>query len=231
MATYAPLRDALHAGRRLVINNTQTDPEVASIRDALAALEIHAHLVLPLMRDGQTVAAFVVHQRRPRNWTEEEAALAAEAAGRAWAEVSRARAETALRDVNAHLGDQIRALARAADAIVWTTDVEGRIVDDSPSWRIFTGQTPEQCIGSAWQDAIHPDDRDSIAVQWADSVRAGTALDTSYRLRHAPSDGWHRIRMHAIPLQQSHRPPHNWLAIGTDLEPDSPPATSSHGAK
>jgi PAS domain S-box-containing protein len=213
-----------------VINNTQTDPEVASIRDALAALEIHAHLVLPLMRDGQTVAAFVVHQRRPRNWTEEEAALAAEAAGRAWAEVSRARAEAALRDVNAQLGEQIRALARAADAVVWTTDAGGLIVEDSASWRMFTGQTPEQCIGSAWQNAVHPDDRDAIAVQWADTAQAGSTFDASYRLRHAPSGGWRRVRMHAVPLQQSHRPPHDWLAICTGLESSSPSATSSPDA-
>jgi DNA-binding response OmpR family regulator/anti-sigma regulatory factor (Ser/Thr protein kinase) len=112
MAAYAPLTDAIHAGRRLVIRDTQTDPAVASIRDALAELHIHAHLVVPLMRDGRSVSAFAVHQRVARDWTEEEVTLVEEIAGRAWAEVSRARAEAELRRVNAQMRDQLRSLTR-----------------------------------------------------------------------------------------------------------------------
>jgi two-component system CheB/CheR fusion protein len=123
-----------------------------------------------------------------------------------------------LRDVNARLGDQIRALAQAAEAVVWTTDAQGRIVDDSASWRMFTGETREGSLGSSWRDAIHPDDRDAIVAQWTDAARDGTTLDASFRLRHAPSGGWHRVRLRATPLQQSHRPPNEWLVICTDLE-------------
>jgi signal transduction histidine kinase/DNA-binding response OmpR family regulator len=99
MADYAPLADAIHAGHRLVISDTQTDPFVAPIRDRLAALNIGAQLVIPLMRDGLSVAAFAVHQQKPRGWTDEDVAIAEESAGRAWAEVTRARAETGLRAI------------------------------------------------------------------------------------------------------------------------------------
>ncbi len=35
----------------------------------------------------------------------------------------------------------------------------GVVVEDSPSWRAFTGQTHEQWQGFGWLDALHPDDR------------------------------------------------------------------------
>jgi DNA-binding response OmpR family regulator len=108
MDAYAPLARAILAGRRLVIENTQTDPYVRDIRESLAQLQIGAHLVLPLVRDGGSTVALAVHHREPRPWTAEEIAIAEEAAGRAWAEVERARAEAALRESE----ERFRALAQ-----------------------------------------------------------------------------------------------------------------------
>jgi GAF domain-containing protein len=107
---FAPLARAIRAGRRLAIEDTQTDPYVHDIRDALAEIQIGAHLVLPLVRNGHSSVALAVHQRTARRWTSEEIAIAEEAAGRAWAEVERARAEAALRESE----QRYRALAQAA---------------------------------------------------------------------------------------------------------------------
>ncbi|MBV9415400.1 MAG: GAF domain-containing protein, partial [Solirubrobacterales bacterium] len=84
-------------GRRLAIDDTQRDPYVADIHDALARLEIGAQIVLPLVRGEGSTVALAVDQRTARRWTDEDLAIAEEAAGRAWAEVERARAEQALR--------------------------------------------------------------------------------------------------------------------------------------
>src|SRR4029450_10041187 len=54
---------------------------------------------------------------------------------------------------------RFRALVDASAQIVWTTNAEGEVEEDSPSWRQFTGQTYDQWKGRGWQDAIHPDDR------------------------------------------------------------------------
>jgi PAS domain-containing protein len=53
--------------------------------------------------------------------------------------IERAEAETALRENE----ERFRALVEASAQIVWTTDADGSVVDDSPSWRAFTGQTFE----------------------------------------------------------------------------------------
>jgi PAS domain S-box-containing protein len=94
---YAPLAHAILRGRRLAIDDTQSEPHVGEIRDRLAELEIGAQIVLPLVRGEVSTVALAVHQRTARRWTDEDAVIAEEAAGRAWAEVERARAEQALR--------------------------------------------------------------------------------------------------------------------------------------
>jgi PAS domain S-box-containing protein len=114
---YAPLAHAILAGRRLAIDDTQSDRYVGEIRDALAELQIGAQIVLPLVRGEGSTVALAVHQRTARRWTEEDMAIAEEAAGRAWAEVERARAEQALRaseernDFLVRFSDAVREIA------------------------------------------------------------------------------------------------------------------------
>jgi DNA-binding response OmpR family regulator len=112
---YQPLAEAILAGRRLAIEDTQTDPHVADISPALTKLQIGAQLVLPLVRGQGSTVALAVHQRTARSWTAEEIAIAEEAAGRAWAEVERTRAETALRDSE----ERMRLAIRATGMITW----------------------------------------------------------------------------------------------------------------
>lgn len=40
-----------------------------------------------------------------------------------------------------------QALIETSAQIVWMTDDSGAVIEDSPSWRAFTGQTPEQRQG------------------------------------------------------------------------------------
>jgi GAF domain-containing protein len=94
---YAPLARAIVAGRRLAIDNTQTDSYVGEIREALAELESGSQMVLPLVGGEDSAVALAVHHRTAREWTDEDLAIAGEAAGRTWAEVERSRAVHALR--------------------------------------------------------------------------------------------------------------------------------------
>jgi signal transduction histidine kinase/chemotaxis response regulator CheB len=112
---FAPLGRAILEGRRLVIEDTQADPYVAQIRETLGDLQIGAQLVLPLVGDDGSKVALAVHQRAPRAWSAEEVAIAEEAAGRAWAEVVRARAEAALRESEARLAGLKEAFQAAID--------------------------------------------------------------------------------------------------------------------
>ncbi|MEZ4237261.1 MAG: PAS domain-containing sensor histidine kinase [Myxococcota bacterium] len=79
---------------------------------------------------------------------------------------------------------RFEALVRATAQAVWTADAEGRVVEDSPSWRSYTGQSWEAFRGLGWIDALHPDDRERAQQVWLDAVARGEGYEVEYRLWH-----------------------------------------------
>ena len=66
--------------------------------------------------------------------------------------------------------ERFRVLVDISAQIIWTTDAEGAAVEDSPSWRSYTGQTYEQLKGWGWAQAIEPGDRDQAQATWRQAV-------------------------------------------------------------
>ncbi|MCA9013156.1 MAG: PAS domain-containing protein, partial [Planctomycetaceae bacterium] len=64
-------------------------------------------------------------------------------------------------------------LVEASAQIVWETNAEGLVTEDSPSWRAFTGQSVDQWLGTGWLDALHPDYRESTLAAWKHSTDTG----------------------------------------------------------
>ncbi len=107
----------------------------------------------------------------------------------------RKRAEAALRE-----GDErFRALIDISAQIVWTASAEGAVVEDSPSWRTFTGQTFEQSRDFGWLDAIEPDDREKVSEAWRDAVARIAPIEIDYRLRHVSGE-WRWTTARATPV-------------------------------
>ena len=79
--------------------------------------------------------------------------------------------------------NRYQALIEASAQIVWTTDAAGGVVEDSPSWSAFTGQSYEQRKGFGWLDALHPDDRELFSELWQHSIAKRTPVYTEYRIR------------------------------------------------
>ncbi|HEU4403829.1 MAG TPA: PAS domain S-box protein [Polyangiaceae bacterium] len=113
--------------------------------------------------------------------------------------------------------ERFRALVEASAQAVWTTDAEGRVVDDSPSWRAFTGQTPDERLGWGWLDAVHPDDRKGAERQWRAAVARGSVFDARLRLRHAPGGSWRTAHLRAVPLRSADGAVRGWVGMNTDL--------------
>lgn len=112
--------------------------------------------------------------------------------------------------------ERYRALISATAQIVWTTDVHGQVVEDSPSWRAFTGQTHEQWLGSGWLDAIHPDDRQQAAKVWAAAVENRTAYEIEYRVRSTQGDyRWTWAR--GVPVLEANGSIREWVGINMDI--------------
>ncbi|MBM0744237.1 GAF domain-containing protein [Phormidium sp. CLA17] len=83
--------------RTVSVSDVESDPNLSPTqRSAYAALQIGAHISIPLVKNGEFVAGLAVHITEPRVWKPEEVALAEEIAERTWAAVERARAEAVI---------------------------------------------------------------------------------------------------------------------------------------
>ena len=97
LADFVLLQAALAAGRPFGVRDARQDPSVdEGLRQLCARLHVVSCLIVPVLKHGQAVGVLCVVQGQPRDWTDAEAALAAEVAERTWAAVECARAETAL---------------------------------------------------------------------------------------------------------------------------------------
>jgi PAS domain S-box-containing protein len=105
---------AYRNGRTVSVSDVAADPNLSSAeRAAFAAVQISAHIAIPLIKGGEFVAGLGIHTFAPRVWTPDEIAIAEEVAERTWAALERARAEAVvaanlrdtrlLRDLSARL--------------------------------------------------------------------------------------------------------------------------------
>jgi PAS domain S-box-containing protein len=112
--------------------------------------------------------------------------------------------------------ERFRSLATAISQVVWTTGPDGRIVEDSPSGRLFTGQSFDEWKADGWLSALHPDDRGRVAQAWAASVAARTPYHIEFRVRRA--DGEYRwTTAHAVPLLNQDGSVREWIGANTDV--------------
>ena len=125
---------------------------------------------------------------------------------------SRRESEEALRASE----EQFRALIETSAQIVWTTDANGMVVEDSPSWRAFTGQTYREWEGEGWLNAVHPDDQSHAKAHWRQAVEAGTVTENTYRLRHI-GGAWCWTVMRAVPLRNPDGSVRGWVGMNTDV--------------
>ena len=108
-----------------------------------------------------------------------------------------------------------RSLVFATAQVVWTTNAQGDVVDDT-MLREFTGQGLEEMRGRGWMDALHPEDRDRIADQWSRSVKGRSFYDMEYRLRR--HDGEYRwMAVHGVPVMEADGTIREWVGTCADI--------------
>lgn len=122
------------------------------------------------------------------------------------------RAEERLRQ----LEERYEALVRATGQITWTTDPEGLVVEDLPTWRAFTGQTANQMLGAGWLEAVHPEDRPGLEAAWQEAVRSRRPHEMTYRTRR--HDGAYRTLLErGVPVLNAEGTIREWVGFCTDI--------------
>jgi PAS domain S-box-containing protein len=110
-----------------------------------------------------------------------------------------------------------RFLADAVPQLIWTADPGGKLDYVNARWSAFTGLAREQLLGEGWQSVVHPEDRERIALAWAEAVgRKTERFQEEHRLRH--HDGvWHFVLTTAVPYPDGNREIGKWFGTTTDI--------------
>lgn len=111
---------------------------------------------------------------------------------------------------------RFRSLTTATSQIVWTTAPDGRVVDDSPTWRDYTGQTLDAYQGWGWLDALHPEDREKSAQRWAQALESQGLYETEYRLCSAEGQYRH-FWVRGVPVLAPNGKIYEWIGTCTDI--------------
>ena len=125
-----------------------------------------------------------------------------------------ARRELAAQQLHAS-SERFRAIVAASSNIVWTTDANGKFVEEQPSWMAFTGQTPEEAQREGWS-AVHPDDRALAAQKWEEAQREDKLYNVEYRTRRADGQ-WRLMAVRATPMHNAQGEITEWVGTSTDI--------------
>jgi PAS domain S-box-containing protein len=109
--------------------------------------------------------------------------------------------------------DRLRLLAETLPQLVWVAEGDGRIVWFNQRWRTYTGQPPG---AEAWEPALHPEDRDSVAALWRSAVARQADFELEHRLRRADGEFRWFLRR-AFPLRDEAARAIRWFGTCTDI--------------
>jgi two-component sensor histidine kinase len=106
----------------------------------------------------------------------------------------------------------------ASASIVWWTNAAGEFVEEQPYWELYTGQKWEEYRGSRWISAIHPEDRDTITADWANTVSTGSPYLTQGRIWSARHGGYRAFQTRGIQIRNDQDKIEGWLGALTDIQ-------------
>ncbi len=110
-----------------------------------------------------------------------------------------------------------RELAEAMPQMVWTADAAGAVTYRNQRWYEYTGLNEAESIGTARADAVHPDERDRVLMQWKTAIANGETFETECHIRRW--DGtyqWFICR--AIPTRNSQHQITGWIGTITNID-------------
>lgn len=115
-----------------------------------------------------------------------------------------------------HSEERYRTLVNATSQLVWTKGPDGRVTDDIPTWRAFTGQDLAQTQGDGWIQAIHPEDRVRAVGAWRAAADARRPYLIEVRMRR--HDGEYRyMTVRGAPVLDGDGRIREWIGTCEDI--------------
>lgn len=106
----------------------------------------------------------------------------------------RKRTEAALKESE----DHYRHMFELNPHVLWVLNDKGEVIEASPNWEAYTGQTDDEALGNGWMKMLHPDDVEPTLMAIEHTLKTGDPIDVEYRVR-APGGEWRWMRSRGAP--------------------------------
>jgi PAS domain S-box-containing protein len=168
-------------------------------------------LFAPMIVKGKVVGLLGLGNK-PKGFSENDSRMATVFAELAAIALTQKKAEEALRKSEA----RYRSYIDVTEQLGWTTNADGEVVEDMPSWRKFTGQNEGEIKGWGWSKALHPDDLDQTTQVWRNAVATKNRYDVEYRIRRY--DGIYRhLLARGVPVFNDDGTIREWIGMCIDI--------------
>lgn len=94
---------------------------------------------------------------------------------------------------------RFRAMSDASPLGIFVSDAEGSCVYTNAAYHVISGLAFEQTLGTNWNMAIHPEDRQRVLSEWSKAARSGSPFKAEVRfLRKDGTIVWTRLNSAAM---------------------------------
>ncbi|KAH6697655.1 two-component system protein A [Verticillium dahliae] len=120
-------------------------------------------------------------------------------------------------DIKEREEERFKLICDTMPQLVWTATADGMPDFFNTRWYTYTGLTPEQSLGAAWQTPFHPDDLMETTARWKRSIATGEPYVTQYRCRSKDGD-WRWMLGRALPQKNRETGAiEKWFGTCTDV--------------
>lgn len=172
------------------VSDAQTDPRFTANPLVTGAPNIRFYAGAPLvMPGGERVGSLCVIDRQVRQLSEPQRLMLHELA-QAVTQALLLREKSHYPEIT---GDEerFRVISEASPQGIFQADLAGSCIYTNPSWREIYRLTPEQSLGQAWRDSVHPQDREKFARDIKKLASSTTAVVIENRLLHPDGEVTH----------------------------------------
>jgi len=210
----------LQEGKVMAIADLSRHSEVkAAELEKHLALGVRSLIIVPLIKNGEYVAAFAVNDERPRNWTGLEIQLVEETAERTWAAVERASTQAELKASQSLLAS----VFRVSPIGIGYADNQGKYLIQNEHMRRFIpgGMMPSKDKSADWRWIAVDGEGARLPPEEYPGVKAlrGDTSGTAIEMLHILEDGseiWTRVA--AIALYEDDGTPNGIVVVITDID-------------
>jgi PAS domain S-box-containing protein len=217
---FGPCATTASFGEEVIARDFETDPRWPGFRDVASEYGLRSGWSQPIFSSkGKVLATFAAYHHEVWEPTPRERQSIALLVNTASLVLGQRREAEERKAVEAALRiseERFRSLVLATSQVLWSAAPDGRVIEDSPSWREFTGQTYEQWKDFGWLDAIHPEDREQVEKVWKESVANRRLYEIRYRVLRA--DGEYRwTEARGVPIFNPDGSLREWMGANTDI--------------